>query len=63
MVNVPTGCYSATALVQLFSSDKLYMDLYAFTFQASKPKKAEEASFTEMKMFSHVVCNSLYITR
>jgi hypothetical protein len=45
MVNVPTGCYSTTALAQLFSSDKLYMDLDANTFQASKPKKAEEASF------------------
>jgi hypothetical protein len=49
---VPTGCYGATALSKLFSSDKSYMDLDANTFQASKLNKSEEAGFTEKKMFS-----------
>jgi len=52
LVSVPTGCYSATALSKLFSSDKPYMDLDANACQASKLNKREEASFTEMKMFS-----------
>jgi hypothetical protein len=56
LVSVPTGCYSATALSKLFSSDKPYMNLDANVFQASKPNKSEEPSFTAVKMFS---CGSM----